>query len=277
MSTWWPRLVTDTDSGEALPLLAFALAQLADGVARGGHLSGTRYEQLGGVQGALIRQADAALTDASALTGRPPEEVIAGLLRLVTVDEQGRPTRWRVPCEELPEPVSRELDAFITRRLVITDTENGNVAVGVAHEAFLSVWAPLAQAIEENASALRARRAVEQAAAEWDDEGRPPTRLWERGHLAAAVADTGARLQTGELVTDRVELSPLAGVFLRASIRRDRFQRRRTITILSVLLILAVLAADFAFTQQRAAQQQRDVAISRQVAGQALELRATNL
>ncbi len=42
------RVVDDTDSGEALPLLAFTLAQLADGVGRGGQLSAARYEQLGG-------------------------------------------------------------------------------------------------------------------------------------------------------------------------------------------------------------------------------------
>src|SRR5262249_2529537 len=55
------RLVADTDSGEALPLLAFTLAQLAEGVSRGGKLSTARYGQLGGVQGALTLQADAAL------------------------------------------------------------------------------------------------------------------------------------------------------------------------------------------------------------------------
>ena len=41
------RSVADTDSGEALPLLAFTLAQLADGVGPGGQLSGARYDQLG--------------------------------------------------------------------------------------------------------------------------------------------------------------------------------------------------------------------------------------
>ena len=55
------RLVEDTGRGEALPLLAFTLAELANGVTRGGQLLVNRYEQLGGVQGALIRQADAAL------------------------------------------------------------------------------------------------------------------------------------------------------------------------------------------------------------------------
>ena len=270
------RLVEDTGTGEALPLLAFTLAQLAEGVRRGGQLSATRYEQLGGVQGALTRQADAALAEASAASGRGREQVIAGLLRLVTVDERGRPTRWRIPRGELPEPVTRELDVFVTRRLLTTDTENGSVVVGVAHEAFLSAWAPLAQAIEESASALRARRAVEQAATEWDKEARPSTRLWERGQLAATVADTGAHLQAGELVTDYVDLSPAARDFLRASIRRDRFRRRRTIIVLSVLLALAVLVAGFALIQQRIAQHRGDVAVSRQVAGQALQLRGTN-
>lgn len=75
------RLVADTDTGEALPLLAFTLAQLAEGVGRGGQLSMARYEQLGGVHGALTRQADAALADAMTSTGRTCNEVLAGLLR----------------------------------------------------------------------------------------------------------------------------------------------------------------------------------------------------
>ncbi len=270
------QLVTDTDSGEALPLLAFTLAQLADGVRRGGRLSRQRYDQLGGVQGALTRQADVALAEAIAASGRGRAEVLAGLLRLVTVDEQGRPTRWRVSRDELPQPVIRELGVFVVRRLVTTDSDNGGVVVGVAHEAFLSAWAPLAQAIGENVSALRARRAVEQAAAEWDDNGRSPVRLWERGQLAAAVADTGAHLQAGDLVTDRVDLSPTARAFLGAGIRRDRVRRRRAITVLSVLLVLAVVAAGIAVVQRRTAEQQRNLALSRQVADQALELRATN-
>jgi dipeptidyl aminopeptidase/acylaminoacyl peptidase len=270
------RLVADTDSGEALPLLAFTLAQLADGVGRGDQLSQHRYDQLGGVQGALTRQADAALAEASTASGRGREEVIAGLLRLVTVDEQGRPTRRRIPRDEVPGPVVQEMDAFIRRRLLTTDTDHGSVIIGVAHEAFLSAWAPLAQAIEKNASALRARRTVEHAATDWNDHDRSPERLWERGQLAAAVTDTGARVQGGDLVTDRVELSQMAQVFLRMSIRRDRYRRGRALTVLSVLLILALVAAGIAVIQQRTATQQRDVAVSRQAAGQALDLRDTN-
>ncbi|MGH3828643.1 MAG: WD40 repeat domain-containing protein, partial [Pseudonocardiaceae bacterium] len=228
------------------------------------------------VQGALTRQADKALAEAVDAGGCSREQVIAELLRLVTVDDQGRPTRWRVNRSELPDPVVTELEPFVRRRLLITDTYHGSVVMGVAHEAFLSAWSPLAQAIEENVSALRARRAIEQAAVEWNDEGRPSARLWERGQLAAAVADTGVNIRAHELVTERVELSLTARAFLRASVRRDRLRRGRAITVLSVLLVFAVVAAGYAFAQQHAAEQQRDVAVSRQVAGQATELRATN-
>src|SRR4051812_12249010 len=64
------RLVADTGGGEALPLLAYTLEKLADGVTRGGRLSATRYEELGGVRGALALQADAALVEAVTAGGR---------------------------------------------------------------------------------------------------------------------------------------------------------------------------------------------------------------
>jgi WD40 repeat protein len=295
------RLVTDADTGDALPLLAFTLAQLADGVGRGGQLSAARYDQLGGVQGALIGQADAALADALAAGGRTRDQVIAGLLRLVTVDEQGRPIRSRANRNELPAPVRAELDAFVARRLLTTDTDDdGRVVLGVAHEAFLSAWPPLAAAITAAVSGLRTRRGVEQAAADWDDAGRPPDQLWERGQLAAAVTGAGARLTTSEqppdqmpaetpqkrprpaallprrrraLVTDKVDLSSRGRDFLRLSIRRDRRRRSRAITILSALLILADTAAGVAFIQQRAAQEQQRIATVRELIARAAATR----
>jgi hypothetical protein len=305
------ELVGDTGTGDALPLLAFTLEQLVEGVGRGGQLSAMRYEQLGGVRGALVYQANAALADAHAASGRSADEVLAGLLRLVTVDEQSRPTGWRVDRNQLPEPVRLELDAFVARRLLTTDTDNGTVVVGVTHEAFLSAWPPLAAAIAAAASALRMRRAVEQAAADWDDSGRATTRLWERGQLAAATTDIGARIRSvsGQgsppstqarsmsgrllsgwlpgrsrlLVTDKVELSPRARAFLHASIRLDRHRRRRATTILSVLLVLATTAAGVAIAQQRAAQwqqraaeRQHRVATARGLVAQADAVRGTD-
>jgi hypothetical protein len=168
----------------------------------------------------------------------------------------------------------------------------------VTHEAFLAAWPPLAAAIGAAASGLRMRRAVEQAAAEWEGAGRPSSRLWERGQLAAAVNDTGARIRAAsrsggspsaveaspplrhaalawlpggsrELVADKVDLSPLARVFLHASVRLDRRRRRRATTILSILLVLATAAAGIAVNRQLAAQRQQRIATAHELVTQA--------
>src|SRR3954447_5643261 len=195
------RLVADTGGGEALPLLAYTLAQLIDGLGRGGRPSTARYAQLGEARGVLARQADAALAEARTAGGRSPDRVIRELLRLVTVDEQGRPTRWRVRRDEMPDPVLAELQPFVSRRLLSTDAEDGQVVLGVAHEAFLSAWPPLSEAIRSASTALRTGRAVEMAAADWAARNRPPDRLWEGDQIAAALADTGARFQKRRQLT----------------------------------------------------------------------------
>src|SRR5262249_30000297 len=134
------RMVADTGTGEALPLLAYTLAQLAAGGRRGGSLSAQRYDGIGGGAGALSTEGGKAVDAGRQRSGRSAGEVIAGLLRLVTVDEAGRPTRRRVAYAELPEPVRVELAAFVDRRLLTTDEVDGVVSVGVAHEAFLAAW-----------------------------------------------------------------------------------------------------------------------------------------
>ena len=291
------RLVADTGGGEALPLLAFTLQQLAAEVPRGGHMSTIQYVRLGGVQGALTSQADEAMLAATAATGRPSEQVLAGLLRLVSVDEHGTPIRTRVPVDDLPELVRVELAEFTTRRLLTTDTEGDQAIIGVAHEAFLTAWPPLAEAIARHDTALRSRRAVETGAAEWDAAGRQLNRLWERGQLAAALNDLTDPTQPGKqqlrtsspsravrrrsmlgrrgLGGTTVDLSPRARDFLVASIRTDRRRRTRGTTILTVLLITALTAAVVAVIQQRSAQEQLRVATARQLLAQA-ELIATS-
>ncbi len=254
------RLVEDTDSGDALPLLAFTLEQLAEGVGRGGELSMTRYDALGGVRGALVRQADAALTDAMAATGRGRDEVLTTLLRIVTIDEQNRPTRWRVRRGDLSETESAELDAFVARRLLTVDTVGEDAVIGASHEAFFTAWPPLDATIRDTATALRARRQVEDAAAEWDANARPAESLWERGQLAAATNAMDVDVRARKVRVGKVHVSPRARDFLYASVRRDRFRRRRLVLTLSVLLVLAMAAATVAFVQRQVAQEQQRVA-----------------
>ena len=260
------RLVVDTGGGEALPLLAFTLEQLAHGVKRGGQLSHQRYLDTGGVRGALERQADSALQDACTETGATRDEVIDALLNLVTIDEQGRPTKRHVALDELPSATG-QLRPFIAGRLLTTEADGERTFVAVAHEAFLVNWPPLKGEIDAQVTALRARRVVENAASDWVASGREEGALLQGRQLAKATVDTGAemgpvrmrdrpssggpnrrmRLPTWwhghrRLVT-RVDLNEAGRDFLGASMRADRARRRRrAMQVVGVILVLAVIA-----------------------------------
>jgi hypothetical protein len=257
-------LVADTDRGEALPLLAFILRQLAGGLPAGGTLSLSHYYDLGGVHGALTRHADTALVDAVRVSGLTEREVLTGLTRLVTVDETGRRARRRIQLNSLPEPLRVALQIFVERRLLLTNTgDEGQVWLTVAHEALLSGWRPLDTTIGDVTVALRAARAVEQAAADWDSAGRPEHYLWEGERLTTTLTTLGMTGDGGSRDGGRppiVELDYQAREFLDATARRvQRIQRRqrrrrtRTITVLSILLAFALITAGLAVWQQHRA------------------------
>ncbi len=267
------HLVADTGSGDALPLLAYTLEQLADGLTRGGTLSQQRYVDIGGVQGALQRQADAALDEACSSTGATRDQVMSALLSLVTIDEQGRPTKRTVALADL-SGTAAQLEPFISRRLLSTEAAGERTLVAVSHEAFLANWPPLKDEIDAQATALRARRVVENAANDWVASGRDVSALLQGRQLAKATVDTGAELQPvdatdgspagarkrlgtlpwwprpGRLVT-LVNLNDTGREFLEASIRADRSRRRRQImrvaTAMVILAVIAVTAVAFYF------------------------------
>jgi hypothetical protein len=289
-------LVADTGSGEALPLLAFILRQLAEGLPPGATVSLSRYRELGGVQGALARHADAALTEAVGVSGLTESEVLAGLTGLVTVDGTGRRGRRRIPLPGPGEPLRVALGVLVDQRLLFSDTdEAGQMWVTVAHEALLTGWRPLDAAISGIIAALRTARVVEQAATEWTSSGRPEHYLWDDKRLTATlvtlgmVADNSSHDSAAPAI---VALDDDARAFLDATARRvsmvkEREGRRRTviIAVLSTLLLLVTTASlllvttasVFAFSQRNTAQTQRDNAIVSQITTQADRLRSADV
>ncbi|MGH3826357.1 MAG: TIR domain-containing protein, partial [Pseudonocardiaceae bacterium] len=279
------QLVRDTDSGEALPLLAFILRQLADGVPVGGTLALSRYRDLRGVRGALTGHADTALADAVRVSGLTEREVLAGLTRLVTVDETGRRARRRIKLTGLPEPLRVALRVFVARRLLLNDTDDaGQVWLTVAHEALLTGWRPLDTATADITAALRTARAVEQAAAEWTSAGRPEHYLWDDKRLTATLATLGMTGDLSSFAPPIVELDEEAQAFLDATAlrvnaakKRDRRLRTSVIAVLSTLLLLVSAASIVAFQQRGTAQAQRDTAIFNQITAEADRLRSTDI
>jgi energy-coupling factor transporter ATP-binding protein EcfA2 len=281
-------LVAETDSGEALPLLAFILRQLADGLPLGGTLTLSRYHDLGGVRGALSRHADAALTEAVRASGLTEREMLAGLTRLVTVDETGRRGRRRITLTSLTERLRLALGVFVDHRLLTSDTDtNGVVWLSVAHEALLTEWHPLDSTTAEITTALRAARAVEQAAAEWITAGRSEHYLWDNQRLTTTLVTLGMASNNKDshhpAAPSLVELDDQARAFLdataqRVTAARERERRRRNgiIAVLSTLLLLVTVTSVFAFQQRATARTQRDTAIFNQITAQADRLRSSD-
>jgi hypothetical protein len=171
----------------------------------------------------------------------------------------------------LPEPLRLALQIFVERRLLLSDTgEAGQVWLTVAHEALLTAWRPLDTATADITAALRTARAVEQAAAEWTSADRPEHYLWDDKRLTATLTTLGMTT-TGDPGVPIAELDDEAQAFLDATTRRvtaikerERRRRTRTLTVLSTLLVLALIASIVAFQQRNTAQAERDTAIFNQ-------------
>ncbi|MBV9879782.1 MAG: hypothetical protein JO180_04760, partial [Gemmatirosa sp.] len=216
------RLTDDTGSGEGLPLLAFTLARLADGVPRGGRIDEARYRAVGGVQRAIAIEAQRVLDDLSA-NGHAETEVMATLLGFVTLDATGRPTRRRRRRADLSAARAAIADAFVQARLLTADVVDGDAVIGVAHETLFTAWDRMAEAIARASGALRVRRDLERDAAQWALDGRLAALHWRGERLTMAR----------ELVANESDLGDAARAFVAASAQEalDAAQREAAILV----------------------------------------------
>ncbi len=177
----------------ALPLLEFTLDQLFQR-RRGQQLTRQAYEEIGGVKGALAKQAE------STYAALPSEEhrQLARALFLRLIDpgmiEQDA-TRRRAALAELalPDPKQTVLlrsiaDTFIAALLLTTNEIGGSATIEVSHEAVSREWKRLADWIREAHEDLHLLRVIREDAAEWRRYRRSLDRLYRGTQLAEALA-----------------------------------------------------------------------------------------
>src|SRR5262245_18739861 len=223
-----------TDAG-ALPLVSYALEQLADpGWRAGTAITRSAYERLGGVRGLLQKRADEVLED---LKRRMADghletfdlDVALGLLfgHLVRVDEEGRAAK----CVARLAPggwasttgVRLLIDDLVSQRLLHPGGRpgpGGAPTIELAHESLLTHWRELREWIMSKREALLALRRAEISAREWRAaRDREPDamaalkvdeeRLWKDARLqefAKALALLGMSVE---------ELEPVVSEFVR--------------------------------------------------------------
>ncbi len=182
-------LVADSTAGPAvLPLLQFVLTELFDH-RTGGELTLADYRSIGGLRGALAREAEALRER----IGPGRERLLAQLvLRMVRVDRAGRVGRRVVPVAELTRLVGVDtvavgdvLGRLNELRLVTYEWGSGaGGTVEMSHEALVDAWPWLQDLVTRHSVALRRHAALAAAVAEWEDAGRDPGYLLNGPRLA---------------------------------------------------------------------------------------------
>ncbi|MCX8067093.1 MAG: trypsin-like peptidase domain-containing protein, partial [Anaerolineae bacterium] len=243
------RILDDVaDEPGNLPLLEFALTQLWERQ-EGGRLTHRAYEDIGGVEEALVRYA---------------EEVYAGLpeadreaarrvfIQLVHPGEGTEDTRRRATRAELGEARWALVQRLADARLVVTARDSaGQETAEVAHEALLQRW-----------ERLRAWMAEDRDFRLWQERTRAAYRAWEESGWDEGALLRGAPLaQAQEWLSRRGdEIEPAVREYIHRSWehveaeRRARERLRRRITFgLAFGLVVTLLLAFFALIQRNQA------------------------
>jgi serine/threonine protein kinase len=215
----------------ALPLLQFTLEQLYE--RRNEHtLTLQAYREIGGVKGALAKQAEATYAALPLLEQRKLARAL--FLRLIDpgMTEQDT-TRRRAAFTELALPDARQTallkgvaDAFIAARLLTTNEIAGTITVEVSHEALIREWGRLVGWLREAREDIRLQETISEDAAQWEQRGKSGDRLYRGSQLKEAKAWAGRNLPSKQETA-----------FLRASVAR------RVRSVGSLLIVLVLLAA----------------------------------
>lgn len=175
------RLVEDTGTGDALPLLAFTLSRMT-ALAEGRVLTHAGYDALGGVRGAIASRASAV-----ARGTRTEAEVAAAVLQLVGTGE-GHPAARLARTESVPAAQRAILDDLVEARLVVVREQGEHQVYAPAHEALFSAWPPLTETLAAREDDLRQRSRLERRTSDWRDAGSGLSGLLSGAELDAAQA-----------------------------------------------------------------------------------------
>ncbi|MFK7893475.1 MAG: toll/interleukin-1 receptor domain-containing protein [Granulosicoccus sp.] len=239
------RLVADTKSTDALPLLSFTLWVLWRDYRDDGEIRIAEYEKLGGLQGAIAREADALLNDENETPLRE------AFLLMARINDEGQYARRAVDWDSDDlQPIQHILDKFVERRLLVIRGDADTRTIEVAHEALFRSWQPLNRWLDENRAQLRLKQEISREASSWVQSEKPADNLWRGARLQQA----SALLSEGKLEGDEKE-------FVKRAVRRRKLRLGLTAgSAAAIFLSLAGLTLS-----ARQAEEQKSVALTKVV------------
>jgi energy-coupling factor transporter ATP-binding protein EcfA2 len=188
------RILDDAGDDEGmLPLLQYALKETW-ALRKGAAMTGDAYARSGGVREAIRVTAERAF---GALSPEDQQAARRLFLSLVRPGEGQEDTRARAAMPV--DPAQRKIvDQFADprTRLIVTGSDRARrPTVEVAHEALIRTWPRLRGWIDSSREQLRARAALLQAKADWDENGKRDDMLLRPGlqleRARSLLADPG--------------------------------------------------------------------------------------
>ena len=238
-------LVDAQGQAEALPLLQFTLAQLVE--SRDDlRLSHRAYLQVGGVGGALAKQAESTyLSLPSQEHQRWAQALFLRLIDVGTVDRSA--TCRRIPVSELTlidpsETAALEMvwKTFTEKGLLATSTVMGIPTLEVGHAALIGVWERLAKWVQEAQEDTSLHARIDKDVTEWIRRGKPAEGVY-----------TGEQLAQAQRWRTRTIPSRDEDTFLQASIQQRHREHHRTMRRSVVVGIAALGLTGGAFSLSR--------------------------
>ncbi|GAA3043862.1 helix-turn-helix domain-containing protein [Actinokineospora globicatena] len=251
----------------SLPLLSHALlATWHSGNRRA--LTIAAYQATGGVAHAVEQSAEAVY---AALDDERRHAARTLFLRLVHHADAGPATRRTVARAELPDRAAEVLDDFVGQRLITVDGDR----VHISHEVLVLAWSRLQGWLDADRESLRLQRGLRAAAAGWVDSGRDPGGL-HRGAVLAAAREAVDVTELNAVEREFLAASTAEQDSIRLAERRRVRVLRRWVACLVVMSLVALGLVVLVLRQRADALAERDLAISRQMALRAADLRATD-
>jgi tetratricopeptide (TPR) repeat protein len=191
----------------ALPLLQHALLELWN-KREGRRLTVKAYQEIGKLEGALQRRADATL---KAFSEDERELCRRTFLRLTQPGEGTEDTKRRASMQELlslsgKSTAEEEIIQKLANASLLTtegDLSHKDAFVEVAHEALIRNWSQLRKWIDLDRAGLRTRTRLTEAVRDWKNAGRDAAFLYTGARLA--VANEWAASHPHDLSTEEAE------------------------------------------------------------------------
>ncbi len=200
-------LIEDTRYEDALPLLAFTLEKLYKNRRTETELTLQDYHEqfpavslelddgtkitYSGVSAAIKHVAESVLFHASYsdLSAGDPKmlDLRRAFFNLAKVGEEGQITRRTALWSQMPISCKAVLESLVAQRILISNFEEGEPTLCIAHEAVFRVWNKLRLWLNQDRRALMIRTQIENAAIHWNNENQAESLRWPEERILDAM------------------------------------------------------------------------------------------